>query len=265
MQEITSEPQARRFLGTFIRTSVVTQPGVLAALEGKIEQSITVNLRSDQISGPQNTSSSSVEPIAVTMDTRPNTHAGSRIPEIYELLELCLLDLPIKDLLLAQRVSKRFHAIINTSPRLREKLFFTSRLAFGNAFRAKLNPLIVREEVIVAIPLFFDHKEQRLACCYEDGFTRLYCRSITATTVWVYLEFSEEEPRDEISGEGNQTKILEKGSWERMFVSQPSCFVSWRVQLNRPARETYSGIVKGARTMGSLMEGLVGSSLVVRR
>lgn len=205
------------------------------------------------------------------MDTRPNTHAGSRIPEIYELLELCLLELPIKDLLLAQRVSKRFHAIINTSPRLREKLFFTSRLAFGNAFRAKLNPLIVREDVMVAIPLFFDHKEQRLACCYREGCTRLYCRSITATTVWVYLEFSEEEeeePRDEISGGGSRGRILEKGSWERMFVSQPSCFVSWRVRLSGTgggARETYSGIVKGARTMGALVDGLVESSLVVRQ
>ncbi|KAM0700386.1 hypothetical protein Q7P35_012107 [Cladosporium inversicolor] len=199
------------------------------------------------------------------MDTGAITYAAQRIPEIYELLELCLLELPIQDLLLAQRVSRRFHAIINTSPRLREKLFFTSRLAFGQAFKAKLNPLITREEVMMAIPLFFDHKEKRLACCYRDGFTRLYFREVKATTVWVYLEFSDEPPGQFREGEESPMRILEEGSWQRMFIAQPSCFVSWRAQLSTGlGRETYSGIVKGARTMGALMDGLVESSLVVR-
>jgi len=186
---------------------------------------------------------------------------------------MCLLDLPIQDLLLAQRASRRFHAVINTSPRLREKLFFTSRLAFGNAFKAKLNPLIMREDVMQTIPLFFDHKEKRLAWCYQEGYTRLYCRSVTATTVWVYLEFSSAKPQSE-TGEQRKQPVLGKGSWERMYISQPSCFVSWRVHLSPSGeriptsagdvRKTYSGIVKGARTMGSLLDGMV-ESLVVQQ
>jgi len=201
----------------------------------------------------------------MSMDNDSNRDAAQRIPEIYELLELCLLELPIQDLLLAQRVSRRFNAVINTSPRLRERLFFTSRLAFGQAFRAKLNPLLMREEVMMAIPLFFDHKEKRLACCYQGGFTRLYCREIKATTVWVYLEVSDEPPENSGEGENPTAGILEKGSWERMFIAQPSCFVSWRVRLSESSGgEAYSGIVKGARTMGALMNGLVEESLVVR-
>lgn len=89
-----------------------------------------------------------------------------------------------------------------------------------------------------------------------------------ATTVWVYLEFCEEEEEEAPGRDGEEegeVGLLERGgSWERMFLSQPSCFVSWRVQLAGPNRESYCGIVKGARTMGSLLDGLV-ESLVVRQ
>ena len=226
--------------------------------------------------GSQTVPNSAEKPCTFT-DAGSSHYAGCRVAGIYELLELCLLELQVEDLLLAQRVNRRFNAIINTSPRLREKLFFTSRLAFGNAFRAKLNPLIMREDVMRAIPLFFYHEEKRLVSCYREGFTRLYCRSITATTVWVYLEFSSEKPpsSSEEAESCHQTRTLERGSWERMYVSQPGYFFSWRVQLSQPeervcgacsgeVRETYSGIVKGAKTMGSLLDGLV-ESLVVRQ
>lgn len=241
----------------------MTQHGFLARMEN-IEQAMTTQLQSNNHTAQAILSFIEAANVAPHEVSNP-FHAGSRITAIYELLELCLLDLPVQDLLLAQRVSKRFNAVINTSPRLREKLFFTSRLAFGQAFKAKLNPLIIREDVLRGIPLFFDHEEKRLVGCWREGYERLWCRSVTATTVWVYLEFCDEEPRDESSEGRWPEKTLEKGgSWERMFISQPSCFVSWRVRLSRPVEESYCGIVKGARTMGSLLDGLV-ESLVVRQ
>lgn len=244
----------------------MTQHRSLAALEEDIKRPMTTQRQSNHTrETPKTTLCSHRRANTTTDEVSDQFDAGSRITEIYELLELCLLELPIRDLLLAQRVSRRFNAAINTSPRLREKLFFTSRLAFGRAFTAKLNPLLVREEVMRAIPLFFDHREKRLARCYKEGYTRLYCRSIMATTVWVYLEFSSDAPSSGQSGvEERPAGTLERGSWERMFVSQPSCFVSWRVQLSGSVRETYSGILKGARTMSSLLDGLV-ESLVVRQ
>lgn len=244
---------------------MMAQHGFFVA-PGEIEQPMTAQPQPNRKPGLQDPILSSIDGANTATDEVLDTfHAGRHITEIYELLEMCLLELPVQDLLLAQRVSRRFNAVINTSPRLREKLFLNSRLAFGNAFKAKLNPLIVREGVMRAIPLFFDHKEKRLACCYQEGYARLYCRSIMATTVWVYLEFCSDEPSSVQSGEEqNSTRTLEKGSWERMFISQPSCFASWRVRLSNPDRETYSGIVKGARTMGSLLDGMV-ESLVVRQ
>lgn len=243
---------------------MMAQHGFFVA-PGEIEQLMTAQPQPNRKPGLQNPILSSIDGANTATDEVLDTfHAGQHITEIYELLEMCLLELPVQDLLLAQRVSRRFNAVINTSPRLREKLFFTSRLAFGNAFKAKLNPLMIREDVMRAIPLFFDHKEKRLACCYQEGYTRLYCRSITATTVWVYLEFCDEQASLGQSGEERPTETLERGSWERMFISQPSCFVSWRVQMSSPVQETYYGIVKGARTMGSLLDGMV-ESLVVRQ
>lgn len=246
-----------------MRPSIVPQYGV--STTGKeIENPMTTQPQAIPESGTL-TISSRVEGFTTAMETGSDIYAGSRITQIYELLELCLFDLPIQDLLLAQRVNKRFNAVINTSPRLREKLFFTSRLAFGQAFKAKLNPLLMRQDVMRAIPLYFDRKEKRLAGCWREGYERLWCRSVTATTVWVYLEFSDEEPDGRFEGEQDGTGILERGgSWERMFLSQPSCFVSWRVRLSRSDGEMYCGIVKGARTMGSLLDGLV-EGLVVRQ
>jgi hypothetical protein len=247
-----------------MRPSIVPQYGVSTAVK-EIEKSMATQPPAIQKSGTLTISSCSVEGLTTVMETGSDTYAGSRITEIYELLELCLLDLPIQDLLLAQRVNRRFNAVINTSPRLREKLFFTSRLAFGQAFKAKLNPLIVREDVMRAVPLFFDNEEKRLVGCYREDYQRLWCRLVTATTVWVYLEFCDEEPHGLSGVEEDEMGVLERGgSWERMFLSQPSCFVSWRVRLSRPVEETYCGIVKGARTMGALIDGLV-DSLVVRQ
>jgi hypothetical protein len=123
----------------------------------------------------------------------------------------------------------------------------------------------MREEVLRAIPLYFDYEGKRLVECYREGCERLWWREVRATTVWVYLEFCDEEPDGRAGEEGGGMGILERGgSWERMFLSQPSCFVSWRVRLSRPVEESYCGIVKGARTMGSLIDGLV-ESLVVKQ
>jgi hypothetical protein len=133
----------------------------------------------------------------------------------------------------------------------------------------------------MSIPLFFDHGENRLARGFRDGSTRLYCISMTATTVFVYLTLSDEKPFGQLSarvaGCEHRRSVLKTGSWRQMYLSQPSCFVSWRVTLNVPvgptgsgtpsqeggARETFSGIVKGERTMDALLDGLA-ESLVVK-
>lgn len=202
--------------------------------------------------------------------------AGDIISSTYELLEPILLSLPATSILLSQRVNKQFQAVIATSPRLQQKLFFTPKKpkpATGD-LRALLNPLLIRESVRVAVPLFFDHEAQRLRREWKQGHTRLYCHSITATTVFVYLEFSDEGPVCSHVAESStndrecesRTGVLKTGSWERMFLAQSSCFFHWRVRLtdSNDGQQNFSGIVKGVKTMAGSLEGLEREVLVRR-
>jgi hypothetical protein len=52
------------------------------------------------------------------------TSSRARVFAIPELVELILLQLPLRDLLLASRISKGFHATITTSPVIQSALFF---------------------------------------------------------------------------------------------------------------------------------------------
>lgn len=141
----------------------------------------------------------------------------------------------------AQRVSKQFRSVIEQSLRLQRKLFFEPDPTAGMDFRTTLNPVFSNENLRLALPLFFDHREKRLAFCYRDGRTRVYCQSITATTMWIYMTLSSRMPassEDLIFGERNhQTRLLGKGSWKRMYVSQPACSVSWCARVTCPAEQ----------------------------
>ena len=211
----------------------------------------------------------------------PNMDAGHRIVWTYELLEKCLLNLPNKDILLSQLVSKVFDSVIKTSLQLQRKLFFTLDPAAEEGSETKLNPIFTHDTLRIAIPLFFDHKEKRLTCCYRDGRTRLYCRSMKATKVLVHMDLSSEQPTGDpgltCEKVTHQRRILEQGSWKRMYLSQPICSISWRVQFTQPtelgckgsyisSREiTYNGCYgtpQGECTLGALLRGLEYSSVI---
>jgi hypothetical protein len=207
--------------------------------------------------------------------------AGNRVLRTYELLELCLLNLPNKDILLSQLVNKVFESVIKTSLQLQRKLFFKIDPAAGVGSETRLNPIFAHDTLRIAVPLFFDHKEKRLTCYYGDGRTRLYCRSMRATKVLVHMDLSSEEPigdpgltRGKVA---HQRRILEQGSWKRMYLSQPICSISWRVQFTQPtelgckgsyisSREiTYNGCYgtpQGECTFGALLRGLEYSSVI---
>lgn len=48
---------------------------------------------------------------------------SSQVFETYELLEDILLRLPLRQLLLAQKVNKKFHTLVHDSPRIKRALF----------------------------------------------------------------------------------------------------------------------------------------------
>lgn len=207
----------------------------------------------------------------------PRLDAGRRLVKTYELLELCLLNLPNEDILIAQRVSKQFRSVIEKSSLLQRKLFFVPDPTTGMDFRTTLNPMFSNENLRLALPLFFDHREKRLAFCYRVGRTRLYCQSISATTAWIHMTLSSQmyaSSKYLIFGErDHQTRLLEKGSWKRMHVSQPACSVSWCARVTCPVEQrsksmyhappgiqkTYRGTVADKKTMDELLDGLAES------
>jgi hypothetical protein len=96
---------------------MMAQHGFFVA-PGEIEQPMTAQPQPNRKPGLQDPILSSIDGANTATDEVLDTfHAGRHITEIYELLEMCLLELPVQDLLLAQRASRRFNAVINTSPR----------------------------------------------------------------------------------------------------------------------------------------------------
>jgi len=211
-------------------------------------------------------------------------NAGRRLVNTYEMLELCLLYLTNEDILLAQRVSKRFRSLINNSSRLQNKLFFeVESTAADRYFEAKLNPLFTQPSLQSAIPLFFDHEEKRLTCVYQGGRTRLYCRTVSATKTLVHMDLSSEKPicnpHLTFAEASRRTRVLDEGSWRQMYLSRPKCLLSWRAELTGRVKlrsrcnyttprdsmlvyHGYLGEVQGESTLGALLDVLVRSSVV---
>jgi hypothetical protein len=205
--------------------------------------------------------------------------AGRRLAETFEMLELCLLYLPSVDILLAQRVSKCFRSVINASSRLQRKMFFApDPAATRTDTKTKLNPLFTSENLQIAIPLFFDHSEKQLTRYHREGRTRLYCRCMSATKVLVHMDLSSEQPVRGLCSTfveaSRRMRTLDDGSWTRMYLSQPSCFLSWRIELR--SRSIYAshrdtvyhgclGELQGESTLGVLLNSLASSSVIEGR
>ncbi|KAF2257788.1 hypothetical protein CC78DRAFT_538266 [Lojkania enalia] len=74
---------------------------------------------------------------------RRQSSATQEALEIYELLELILLHLPMRDLLLSQRVCSRWHLTISSSKRLQQRLFLLPRDPLANPRLAYANELLL--------------------------------------------------------------------------------------------------------------------------
>ena len=247
-----------------------TQNEVLATHK-ELLQLMTAHIHDIHKSRPQS------KPVIPEKRSGLSLDAGRRLVQTYELLELVLLNLPNEDVLLAQRVNKQFKSVIENSSQLQKKLFFAMDPTAGIDWRTKINPMFALKNVQNAIPLFFDHKEKRLAYCHRDGRTRLYCRSIKATTAWLHMDLTSEIPVDNSFSPFRETahrmRMLGKGSWRRMYLAQPSCNISWGVQLTECRRRDgymasekvtysgYSGMVKGEKTLDALLDALANSTV----
>ncbi|KAK5126687.1 hypothetical protein LTR85_009621 [Meristemomyces frigidus] len=78
--------------------------------------------------------------------------AKDRAFAVTEVLENILAELPVRDLLFAQRIAKRFHSVIQTSPKLQRALFF---LPDPVGTEPRLNPLLASPKFFEGLDPFF--------------------------------------------------------------------------------------------------------------
>jgi hypothetical protein len=98
----------------------------------------------------------SLEQRSPSVEVQFKSDAGDRIAKIPELVEIILLHLPVRDLLLAQRVSTTFKAVIDKSQPIQRALFLLPENV-PSRFRetdVRINPLLVSEKSFIGIPLY---------------------------------------------------------------------------------------------------------------
>ena len=127
--------------------------------------------------------------------------ACAKVFAITELLEKVLLQLPNKDLLLAQRVNQSFYHTISESPALQQKLFYTAKDTHSADELPTINPLLHR---------FF--KYRRLECCSISFARKAHASEVRA-------EFM----NDAHCKAG--LREMKTGSWKNMLVASPPCAV----------------------------------------
>lgn len=148
----------------------------------------------------------------------PSTHLCLlRIPELAELI---FQHLPLRDLLLAQRVCRTFHATIHASPTLQQCLFFAPKKRRyprhpQNRASSSSNPSRQRknddeDEAWETNPL--------LAAAFPPWFQLRYVRSR-----WDWPQASSFANELPWAGDGERVRAFMRpeASWRRMLVTQP--------------------------------------------
>ncbi|KAK4896064.1 hypothetical protein LTR27_005921 [Elasticomyces elasticus] len=173
--------------------------------------------------------SSSNNCVALPDNASPTHDAGHRLTSVFELLEQVLLEMDMKDILLAQRVNTSFASTIANSKPIQQVLFFAPLDHPDNT--PIPNTLLFEQSILQRLPLFLNGSdEKRIAGHCEDGGDRLIMKGYKSgmsrnnDETWqkyVHLTmYFMSDPRQKPDGD---CSILPSGSWERMFLSQPPC------------------------------------------
>lgn len=206
---------------------------------------------------------------------QPSQSATKRTLHLPELLEQILTNLPQRDLLLAQRVSKAFNLTISASPKLQRALFFAPDPSLPASPITYLNPktgatsahtkpqnnrLLLRAFPGVyptVSPVLFNlppsREDMLVGRPGREVWSWDLCISFPATTS------SRSSDRGKAAGSQDQDHRLPtstspatshpQASWRRMYLSQPPCTAlhlvrRWR-RSREPAIEREGGITMG--------------------
>lgn len=162
--------------------------------------------------------------------------AYERVLATTEMLELTLFNLPMRDLLLAQRVSKRFKDVIDTSPTLQRALFFEPTPAFTPMEKGvpAPNPLLVQDWRCSG-PAIFSKDGTPFVVKVEGDTHGMWPFQGTNPHIAIHLiDITTPENKSHLHGiatsETDCIPSLDKRcfpicSWRRMLVMQPPCDV----------------------------------------
>ena len=154
--------------------------------------------------------------------------AGMRLIRVTELLELILHYLPMKDLLLAQRVSLRFKEVIDTSVQLQRQLFFVPAPIDGvNMDEIIMNPLLSFETHPRSMHVIHSNKTLRT---YYFGIQGVYDTDDVTDEdeglvpgVLARIVVTAVTSSGQLFAERPDTMCYNAGSWQRMYFTQPPC------------------------------------------
>lgn len=177
------------------------------------------------------------------INTTPSA-AGPKVAGIAELLEHILLHLPMRDLLLAQRVSRMFKEVIDNSDTIQRALFFVPELPPTPLLETdvRVNPLLADEKSYISIPLYqternldiepafieragWNLQKLRAVKCEVSTSTE-YSRTIPINSVRVGITLGRlpgTACKDRVEAVGQSVH----GSWRRMYLTQPPLNTWW--------------------------------------
>ena len=169
--------------------------------------------------------------------------ARRRVLDTTELLEAILLGLPVKTLLLAQRVSHGFKAVIDNSIHLQRALFFLPNTLtppqLTPAREPTINPLFAASASrrTSILPLYMGDEDATYIHSagivqVNDGQTVTHTRGSQSMRETVgFQSFLDTRtlylPTGYPSRAASKTKVYPSGSWRNMYLSQPPCTISW--------------------------------------
>ncbi|KAL2842578.1 hypothetical protein BJX68DRAFT_270517 [Aspergillus pseudodeflectus] len=147
--------------------------------------------------------------------------AANKVLGIAELLELILLNLPMHDLLLVQRVCRQWRACIRSSSRLKEKLFLQTPEPCPRPDtdpKVEMNPLLQE-----TFPAFFTHLETLDRGIFND--TKADSSTLSDERLSL-LRVASCNPSLKAQGwyqdaSRREAVLRREASWRRMFPSHP--------------------------------------------
>ncbi|KAK5683576.1 hypothetical protein LTS10_005109 [Elasticomyces elasticus] len=209
----------------------------------------------------------------------PDNLSGTRLTTVVELLEIVLINTDMQTVLCsAQRINKQFQSTIANSVSLQRMLYFLPEID-GACVGTVINPLLLKASVLARLPLYFgiwssdtsgtQVRLTRTTNGQPEGWSdRVDVEA--PTVVHEKAEDIEEGPssthillrlwpwRASSVVKKCSKNVLETGSWQRMYLSQPPCKVVCTVAYREdwPYHRVGLAATRSPKTMHGMLKAL---------